>query len=274
MTKTWFITGGGRGFGRAFATAALRRGDVVAATARDLHALDDLHEEFGDAFHPFTLDVIRRDDVFAVIAQATAEMGSLDVVVNNAGYGHFGTVEELSASDVRSQFETNVFGALWVSQASAAIMRSQGHGRLIQVSSLGGIGAFANLGAYNASKWALEALSESLALEVAPFGIRVTIVEPGGYETDWAGSSSRHSTPLPQYDPVREAAAARRSGQRAGSPDAAAQALLEVVDADEPPLRIIFGGQAVAIARGIYERRLAEWSVWEPVSVRAERGEL
>jgi NAD(P)-dependent dehydrogenase (short-subunit alcohol dehydrogenase family) len=266
---TWFITGAGRGFGRAFATAALRRGDIVAATARDIRALDDLREEFGGAFHPYSLDVTRRDDVFAVVTRAADEMGGLDVVVNNAGYGQFGTVEELSPTDIRDQLETNVLGALWVSQAAVGVMRPLGHGRLIQISSLGGVGAFANLGAYNASKWALEALSESLSIEVAPFGIQVTIVEPGGYETDWAGSSSRHSEPQPQYDPVREAAAARRSGQRAGSPDAAAQALLEVADAPDAPLRVIFGGQAVEIVRGIYERRLAEWTRWEPLSIRA-----
>lgn len=269
MTKKWFITGAGRGLGRAFTTAALQRGDVVAATARDIRALHDLRDQFGELLHPFALDVTRRDDVTSVVAKASAEMGGVDVVVNNAGYGHFGAVEELSESEVRDQLETNVLGALWVSQAAIPVMREQGHGRIIQISSLGGIGAFANLGAYNASKWALEALSESLAIEVAPFGIHVTIVEPGGYETDWAGTSSRHSQPLPQYDFIREAAAARRGGQTAGSPAAAANALLELVDTDAPPLRVIFGGQAAGIARAILERRIAEWMQWEQMSMSA-----
>ncbi|MGO4595154.1 SDR family NAD(P)-dependent oxidoreductase [Leifsonia sp. 2TAF2] len=266
---TWFITGAGRGLGRAFATAALDRGDIVAATARDVSALDDLRVRFPDRLYPFALDVTQHAAAAAVVDRATAIMGSLDVVVNNAGYGHFGTIEELSEQEIRDQFETNVFGALWVSQAAVPIMRSQGYGHIIQISSLGGIGAFANLGAYNASKWALEAFSESLALEVAPFGIAVTIVEPGGYETDWSSASSRHSIPLPEYEPIREAAAARRGGQAAGKPDAAATALLAVADTEEPPLRVIFGAQAVEIASAIYERRLAEWAKWKQLSVSA-----
>jgi NAD(P)-dependent dehydrogenase (short-subunit alcohol dehydrogenase family) len=270
MTKTWFITGAGRGLGRAFATAALERGDTVAATARETGSLDDLGRRFAGRLHTFRLDVTRREDVFTTVNAAATQLGGLDIVVNNAGYGHFGAVEELSPQDVQAQFDTNVFGALWVSQAATAVMRSHGSGHLIQVSSLGGIGAFANLGAYNASKWALEALSESLALEVARFGISVTIVEPGGYDTDWAGPSAHHSTPMPQYDPIREAAAARRGSQKAGSPETAAAALLTLADSEEPPLRVIFGGQAVEIATAIYERRLAEWSKWKALSVSAQ----
>jgi NAD(P)-dependent dehydrogenase (short-subunit alcohol dehydrogenase family) len=260
--RTWFITGAGRGLGRAFATAALERGDSVAATGRDSSALDDLRARFGDRLLPLTLDVTRRGDARSAVSAAADRMGRLDIVVNNAGYGQFGAVEELSEDDMRSQLETNVLGALWVSQAAVPVMREQGGGHIVQVSSLGGIGAFANLGAYNASKWALEAFSESMSIEVAPFGIDVTIVEPGGFATDWAGSSARNSAPLAAYDPMRKQAAARRGGQASGRPEDAAVALLRLVDSPEPPLRAILGRQATGVARGIYERRLAEWDEW------------
>jgi NAD(P)-dependent dehydrogenase (short-subunit alcohol dehydrogenase family) len=269
-TKNWMITGASRGFGRAFADAALERGDRVAATARDRGTLDDLATQHPDTFVPLELDVTDAAAVVATVREAERRLGGLDVVVNNAGYGHFGAVEELSEADLRDQLETNLFGALRVTQAALPGMRERGSGHVVQISSLGGVGAFANLGAYHASKWGLEALSESLAAEVARFGIRVTLVEPGGFETDWAGSSARRSAPLAAYDPMRAEAAARRGAQAPGSPAAAAQALLAVVDAAEPPLRVLFGAQAPALVRGIYARRLAEWQAWESVSVRAQ----
>ncbi len=270
MSKVWFITGASRGFGREFALAALERGDQVAATARDDTTLDDLVGRFGEAFVPITLDVTDRAACSAAIGQAHERFGRLDVVVNNAGYGHFGVVEELSETDLRDQLETNLFGAVWVTQAALPLLRSQGSGHIIQVSSIGGVGAFANLGAYHASKWALEGLTESLAAEVAPMGITVTLVEPGGYSTDWAGASSRRSQTMPEYEPVREAAAGRRGVQPPGDPKAAAAALLEIVDADAPPLRVLFGAQAPALVAGIYQRRLKTWQDWEQTSQRAQ----
>jgi len=204
------------------------------------------------------------------VAEAEDRLGGLDVVVNNAGYGHFGAVEELTDTELHDQLETNVLGPLRVARAVLPGMRARGRGHLVQVSSIGGVGAFANLGAYHASKWALEALSESLAAETARFGVRVTIIEPGGFDTDWAGASARHSTPLPAYDPMREDAAARRGSQAPGDPDAAARALLAVVDAPEPPLRVLFGAQAPGIVRGIYQRRLDEWAAWEDLAARAQ----
>jgi NAD(P)-dependent dehydrogenase (short-subunit alcohol dehydrogenase family) len=269
MEKNWFITGAGKGFGREFALAALRRGDRVAATARDVSALDDLSDEFADRVLALPLDVTERSAVDAAVRKAYEEFGRLDVVVNNAGYGHFGAVEELSEADLRDQLETNLFGALWVTQAALPYLRMQGRGHVVQVSSIGGIGAFANLGAYHASKWALEAISESLALEVQPLGIRVTLVEPAGYGTDWAGPSARHSQPRPEYDFVREAAARRRGGQAPGDPAAAARALLEVVDSDDPPLRVLFGAAAEQIVTGVYEKRLAGWREWSELAQRA-----
>ncbi|AWB92309.1 oxidoreductase [Aeromicrobium chenweiae] len=268
--KNWFITGASRGFGRAFVQAALDRGDRVAATARDTESLRDLATQFPDTFVPLALDVTDAAGVRRVVAEAEDRLGGLDVVVNNAGYGHFGAVEELEEAELRDQLDVNLFGPLRVTQAVLPGMREQGHGHIIQISTIGGIGAFANLGGYHASKWGLEAISESLATEVARFGIHVTLVEPGGFDTDWAGSSARHSQPLEAYDPMRQEAAARRGGQAPGDPRAAAEALLEIVDAPEPPLRVLFGAQAPGIVRGIYERRLAEWSAWKELSVKAQ----
>jgi NAD(P)-dependent dehydrogenase (short-subunit alcohol dehydrogenase family) len=268
--KTWFITGASRGFGREWAIAALERGDSVAATARDTATLDDLAEKYGDRLLPLRLDVTDRDDAFAAVAEAQKRFGRLDVVVNNAGYGHFGFVEELSESDVRNQLETNLFGALWVTQAALPFMREQGSGHILQVSSIGGISAFPSVGAYHASKWALEGLSQSLAQEVAQFGIHVTLIEPGGFATDWAGPSAKHSAPLPAYDAYRdEVQRARASRPKPGDPQASAKAVLEVVDAEEPPLRIFFGDGPLGIATQDYESRLATWRKWEPVSIAA-----
>src|SRR6201996_4874334 len=200
--KVWFITGTSRGFGRAWAIAALERGDKVAATARNTASLDDLADKYGDALLPIRLDVTDRDADFAAVKQTHDHFGRLDIVVNNAGYGHFGFVEELSEQDARDQIETNVFGALWITQAALPYLREQRSGHIIQVSSIGGITAFPLVGAYHASKWALEGFSQALAQEVASFGVHVTLIEPGGYSTDWSGSSAKHSARLPDYDAV------------------------------------------------------------------------
>ncbi|WP_227467648.1 SDR family NAD(P)-dependent oxidoreductase [Nocardioides lijunqiniae] len=220
--KTWLITGASRGFGREWTIAALERGDRVAATARDTATLDDLVEKYGDAVLALQLDVTDREADFVAVARAHEHFGRLDVVVNNAGYGQFGFVEELSEQEFRDQMETNVFGAMWVTQAALPFLRAQGSGHLLQVSSIGGISAFTNVGAYHASKWALEGFSQALAQEVADFGIHVTLVEPGGFATDWAGPSARHATPLAAYDEVREKAAqwrAQAQRRRPGRPD-------------------------------------------------------
>ncbi len=271
-TRTWFITGSSRGFGREWAIAALERGENVAATARDTGSLDDLVERFGDRILPLKLDVTDRDAVFAAVAAAHKRFGRLDVVVNNAGYGQFGLIEEISEAEARAQFETNVFGALWVTQAALPILREQGSGHILQVSSIGGISAFPNIGIYNASKWALEAFSQSLAQEVAGFGIKVTLIEPGGYSTDWGGSSAKHATPLPAYEEFHAQAAQARAARigSPGDPVATRDAVLKIVDAEHPPLRIFFGEAPLGIATRDYESRLAEWRKWEPVSIEAQ----
>jgi NAD(P)-dependent dehydrogenase (short-subunit alcohol dehydrogenase family) len=269
--KTWFLTGTSRGFGREWAIAALDRGDLVAATARNISSLDDLAASYGNAVMPIPLDVTDREAVFAAVRRAYERFGRLDVVVNNAGYGQFGMVEELSEQAARAQIETNLFGALWVTQAALPYLRDQGHGHILQVSSVGGISAFPNTGMYHASKWGLEGLSQALAQEVAGFGIKVTLIEPGGFATDWGGSSAQHATPLPAYDGVREQVAKFRASMRArqGDPVATRAAVLQLVDSDDPPLRVFFGDGPLAIATADYDSRLATWREWEPVSVAA-----
>jgi len=268
--KTWFITGTSRGFGYEWSKAALTRGDRVAATARNIDSLKDLVAEFGDAILPIELDVTDRAADFAAVKQAHDHFGVLDVVVNNAGYGHFGTVEELSEAESRDQMETNFFGALWITQAALPFLRAQQSGHFLQVSSIGGVAAFPGIGLYNASKWALEAMSESLSQEVAGFGIKVTLIEPGGFETDWSGSSSKHAEPLEAYDTIRNSRSIARV--KRGDPTASSTAILAVVDAAEPPLRLLLGAFAYDLAQQIYPKRLATWASWEDVT-RAADGE-
>ena len=272
MSKVWFITGTSKGFGRIWAEAALARGDRVAATARDAATLADLADRYGDLVLPMQLDVTDKAAVDAAVAQAHTHFGRLDVVVNNAGYGLFGTVEEVNEQQARDQLETNLFGALWVTKAALPILREQGSGHIIQVSSIGGVNAFAGLGMYHASKWALEAFSQSLAAEVAGFGIKVTIVEPGGYSTDWAGPSAVKAEQLPAYQKVWERRAAQRAAARPGDPEATGPAILEIVDAAEPPLRVFFGDGPFEMIKAEYAKRIAEWEAWNDLSVRSHGG--
>jgi NAD(P)-dependent dehydrogenase (short-subunit alcohol dehydrogenase family) len=271
-TKMWFITGASRGFGREWTIAALQRGDSVAATARDTSTLDDLAESYGDRLLPLQLDVTDRDADIAAVGRAHQHFGRLDVVVNNAGYGQFGMVEELSEREARDQIETNLFGALWVTQAALPFLRQQGFGHIIQVSSIGGITAFPNVGMYHASKWALEGITQALAQEVASFGLKVTLIEPGGFSTDWGGASARHATTLSDYDGVREQANRWRATRTAkpGDPTASSAAVLAIVDAAEPPLRIFFGDAPLGLAEQDYESRLATWRQWQHVSKAAQ----
>ena len=269
--KVWFITGASRGFGYTWAEAALERGDKVAATARDTSTLDPLVEAYGDAVLPLKLDVTSREDDFAAVQQAHEHFGRLDVVINNAGYGLFGTIEEVSEEQARAQIETNLFGALWVTQAALPLLRAQGSGHIIQVSSIGGIAAFPTVGLYHASKWGLEGFSDTLSQEVAEFGIHVTLVEPGGFDTDWSGSSAVRADAIGAYDGAREKMAERRAHSLSqGKTDATAAAILKVVDADPPPLRIFFGALPLDTAKSVYASRLQVWEEWAEVSKAAQ----
>ena len=269
-SKVWFITGTSKGFGRVWAEAALARGDRVAATARRVDTLAPLLERYGNQVAAIALDVTDKAAVGAAIHQAHANFGRLDVVINNAGYGLFGTIEEVSETEARAQIETNLFGALWVTQAALPIMRAQGSGHIIQVSSIGGVNAFPTVGLYHASKWGLEGFSQSLAAEVAGFGIKVTIVEPGGFATDWGGPSAQHTKQMPAYDAARAAIARFRSGNIPGDPDATGPAILKVVDAKDPPLRIFFGSSGLPMTRTEYARRIETWEKWNDVSLEAQ----
>ncbi len=269
-SKVWFITGTSKGFGRVWAEAALARGDRVAATARRLDTLAPLVERYGNQVAAIALDVTDKAAVGTAIHQAHANFGRLDVVINNAGYGLFGTIEEVSEAEARAQIETNLFGALWVTQAALPIMRAQGSGHIIQVSSIGGVNAFPTVGLYHASKWALEGFSQSLAAEVAGFGIKVTIVEPGGFATDWGGPSAQRAAPMPAYDGARAAIASFRGASIPGDPDATGPAILKVVDAKDPPLRIFFGSGGLPMTRAEYARRIETWEKWNDVALEAQ----
>jgi NAD(P)-dependent dehydrogenase (short-subunit alcohol dehydrogenase family) len=269
MSKVWFITGTSKGFGRIWAEAALERGDRVVATARNASTLADLVERYGDNVLALKLDVTDKPAVEAAIARAHEHFGRLDVVVNNAGYGLFGMVEEVSEADARAQLETNLFGALWVTQAALPILREQRSGHIIQVSSIGGVNAFPMVGLYHASKWGLEGMSQALAQEVAGFGIHVTLVEPTGFSTDWSGPSSVQSEQNPAYAEFREQVMEMRK-QRLGTPgdpEATGPAILQVVDADEPPLRVFFGVGLLDQIKGEYAKRIENWERWDDVAV-------
>ncbi|MFC5824583.1 SDR family NAD(P)-dependent oxidoreductase [Nonomuraea insulae] len=274
MSKVWFVTGSSRGLGRNFVEAALSRGDKVAATARTAASLDELVAAYGEALLPLELDVTDKAAVFASVKRAAEHFGRLDVIVNNAGYAQVGAVEEMTGQQLRDQLETNLFGAVWVIQAALPYLREQGAGHFIQLSSAAGLVAMPLSGAYSASKWALEALNESLAQEVAGFGIKVTIIEPGGFATRGGKNpdplNNGHLAELnPIYDGLRQRIAAFTGKQPAGDPAAAAQALLKIVDSGNPPLRVLFGQGFYPMLQQVYADRLKTWADWQDLSAQA-----
>ena len=271
MSKVWFITGSSRGFGREFALAALKRGDQVAATARNTKTLTDLVERFGDAVLPLRLDVTDRTQVFEAVAAAQERFGRLDVVVNNAGYALVGAVEELGERELRDQLETNVFGVLHVTQAVLPVLRAQGSGHIIQISSAMGVATFAGTGGYSASKWALEGLSEALSQEVAAFVIKVTLIEPSAFATDFATSSVFTAHRKDAYGSLHASLTEMgvSSAQMPG-PEGVGGAILQLVDVEEPPLRVFFGEQPSQWVPAVYQQRLQTWAEWAHVSKAAE----
>jgi NAD(P)-dependent dehydrogenase (short-subunit alcohol dehydrogenase family) len=269
--KVWFITGASRGFGRVWAEAALKRGDQVAATARNLSAIADLKEKFGEAMLPLELDVTDAAQARSTIQQAHAHFGRLDVVLNNAGYSLVGTVEEASDADVRAVFDTNYFGTLHVIQAALPLLRQKGSGHILVVSSGLGIVTMPLIGFYCATKWAFEALHESLAQEVKPFGIKVTILEPGAYATEFGSQQSlKFSSAMDEYAPLRAQIFGGLAKMERGDPQATAEAVLTIVDTASPPLRFILGNSCLPSARAAYASRLATWEAWELLSNSAQ----
>ncbi|RFU86768.1 SDR family NAD(P)-dependent oxidoreductase [Streptomyces triticagri] len=265
--KVWFITGTSRGFGRVFAQAALEAGDLVAATARNTQDLEDLATKYGDSVLPLRLDITDKQAVEDAVATAHEHFGRLDVVVNNAGYGLFGAVEDVTEAQARRQLDTNFFGTLWVTQAVLPILRAQGGGRILQMSSIAGIASWPMLGLYHASKWAIEGMADSLAQEVARFGIHVTIVEPGPYRTDWRGSSAVWAAPS---EPYAEASKPPSAGWAPGDPAATGDALLRIAEEPEPPRRVFLGASALETAREVYADRISTWERWDGLAKSAQ----
>jgi NAD(P)-dependent dehydrogenase (short-subunit alcohol dehydrogenase family) len=265
MKKTWFITGASRGFGRIWAEAALKRGDQVTATARKLADVADLKERFGDAVLPLALDVTNSEQVHQVVEQAYAHFSKLDILVNNAGTSLFAATEEASDEQIRGLFDANYFGMVRVLRAALPLLRKQGSGHILGVSSGLGITALPLIGFYCATKWAVEALHEALAQEVKAFGIKVTLVEPGAYATDF-GKSAQIADALQPYAEFRKQFLTHLANMERGDPDATAEAILKLVDADNPPLRLGLGTSILPRARAAYAERVATWEAWEDVS--------
>lgn len=268
--KVWFITGAARGFGRLWAEAALARGDKVVATVRNLQTLESLKAQYRETLLPLQLDVTDRDAVFKAVNHAHQHFGRLDVVLSNAGYGFMGAIEEAAIEDIRANFETNVFGTLSVVQAALPLLRAQGSGHIISVSSLAGVVALPTAGIYEGTKFAVEGIMEAVAAEVAGLGIKVTIVEPGPYATNFMSDTSiKMAAPNPVYNPVREQLAAMMTPDMVGNPDATIPAILKLVDANEPPLRLILG-TLLPFIRHVYAERIKTWEAWEDVSKAAQ----
>ena len=271
MSKTIFITGASRGFGKLWAEAFLNRGDRVAATSRNISGLQDLASKYGDSFLPIALDITDREASIAAVNEAYRYFGSLDVVINNAGYGVFGAVEEASERETKDVFNANVFGTLWVTQAALPIFREQQHGHIIQLSSVLGVWSLPTLGIYNATKFAVEGFSEALASEVAEFGIKVTLVEPNGYTTDFGGASAVQSKAIAAYNNIKTSLAAAEGllPEDYGKPEATVPAILKLVDSENPPLRLFLGKIGYSKTQRVYQEKLETWKAWEEVSVAA-----
>jgi short-subunit dehydrogenase len=270
MSKTIFITGASRGFGKLWAEALLQRGDKVIATARSLSTLDDLAARYGDNVLPLQLDVNDRSAAFTAVAKAKEHFGNIDVLINNAGYGLFGAIEETTEQEARNQMETNFFGLLWLSQAVLPVMRAQGHGHIIQLSSVLGLISRPVLGLYAASKFAVEGLSESLAAEVKGFGIKVSIIEPAGFDTEWGASSAAHTVAIPAYNEVKANHQAGIPPDFRGAANGTIAAVLKLIDSENPPLRLLLGKYAHLLVKREYESRNAEWNSWLETTLAAQ----
>ncbi len=274
MSRTWLITGSSRGFGRELTQAVLESGDEVVATARRPEQLDGVLGAFGDRARAVALDVTDPGAARAAVNAAIEAFGTLDVVVNNAGYANSAAIEEMDEDDFRAQIEANFFGVVNVTRAALPVFRRQRSGVFVQFSSVGGrVGGTPGMGAYQAAKFAVEGFSEVLANEVKPFGVKVIIIEPGAFRTDWQGSSMKlreagadYAQTVGEMNRMRE----QTTGQQPGDPARAASVIVEVVGVDEPPRRLLLGAGAVSMAREAGEQRAAELEQWARLSVSAD----
>ncbi|MGO6735658.1 oxidoreductase [Rhizobium ruizarguesonis] len=273
-TPIWFITGASSGLGRALAEAVLARGWRAAVTARRPETLADLTAQHGDRALALALDVTDRRSIAGAVRDAETHFGAIDVLVNNAGYGYLSAIEEGDDAEIRAQFETNVFGLIDVTKQVLPGMRRRRQGHIFNVSSLGGLVAFAATGYYHATKFAVEALSESLSHELRPLGIDVTILEPGAFRTDWAGRSMVESRTI--IEDYAETSGKRRqatrsiSGNQPGDPARAATAIISAFEADEPPLRLLLGAPALKIARERLDALRANFDAWAETTLSAD----
>ena len=268
MSKIWLITGSSRGLGRDLAKAVLASGDRLVATARKPEQLRYLVDQYGDQVRAVALDVTDPASARAAVAAAVSNFGRLDVVVNNAGYANISSIEDAAEEDFRTQFETNFFGVFHVTRAALPVLRAQGSGHIIQISSIGGRVGSAGLGSYQSAKWAVEGFSEVLARETAPFGVKVTIVEPGGFRTDWAGSSMRVDAFNAAYQQTVGALTAYRGNPQLahGDPEKGARAIVRIANEQSPPLRLLLGTDAVFLAKTAAVRRAEEDESWQALS--------
>ncbi|WP_144119142.1 oxidoreductase [Catellatospora sichuanensis] len=273
MANNWLITGTSSGFGYELTRAVLEHGDNVVATARRPETLDDLVRKYGDQIRALALDVTDPAAARAAVQAAVDAFGRLDIVVNNAGYAVSGSLEETSDEDFRAQIETNLFGVVNVTKAALPVLRGQRHGHVIQFSSIGGrVGGTPGLGAYQTAKFGVEGYSEVLANEVKPFGVKVTIVEPGGFRTKWSGGASQLAAPVgPDYEPsVGAMLKYREQYVEPGDPVRAAKVLIDIAGSDDPPLRLLLGSDALSRARESSAARAAEAEKWADVTVSTD----
>ncbi|WP_207534858.1 SDR family NAD(P)-dependent oxidoreductase [Desertivirga arenae] len=269
--KVWFITGASRGLGRIWTEAALERGDRVAATARKKEDLKALEEKYGDRVLILELDVTNSEQVKEAVTSAHNYFGRLDIVLNNAGYPLVGTIEDGSAEDIRALYETNVLGPVAVIQAALPLLREQGYGHILGTSSNLGHMALPILGYYCSSKWAFEAIHESLAMEVSQFGIKVTIIEPGAYATEFGSDQiGKLFSGNEVYHEFKTKFLEELQGIERGNPSATPQALFKVVDAENPPLRFNLGSHNLPGLKAVYAERLATWEAWDEISRSAQ----
>lgn len=272
-SRVWLITGSSRGLGRSFAEAVLAAGHRLVATARKPEQLSSLVERYGDRVRAVALDVTNPEQARAAVRAAVEAFGRLDVVVNNAGYGGLAPIEEMTDEDFRSQLDTNLFGVMNVTRAALPVLREQRSGHIIQVSSIGGRLSTPGLGAYQAAKWAVGGFSEVLAKETAPFGVKVTVLEPGGFRTDWAGASMAIADFRPEYAPTVGAVAQAlrsRTGKEPGDPDRAAQVLLQVAALESPPLHLVLGSDAFGLAEEKLDALKAADARWKHLSLSTD----
>jgi NAD(P)-dependent dehydrogenase (short-subunit alcohol dehydrogenase family) len=273
MSQVWLITGSSRGLGRALAGAVLAAGHRLVATARDPAQLADLVERYGDRVRAVSLDVTDPHAAENAVKAALDAFGQLDVLANNAGYGNVAPIEDTSLAEFRAQIETNLFGVINLTKAAIPVMREQRSGRIIQFSSIGGRIGPPGRAAYAAAKWGVEGFSEVLAKEVGPLGIKVTIVEPGGFRTDFAGSSTTIREGRPEYDSTVGATARFQrdySGAQPGDPAKAAAVIIHIASLDEPPLRLLLGSDAVRAAEQSDAARIDADRNWRDVSVSTD----